>query len=397
MSAHVLDQVEALYRHHVVFAEEAQVVAVVLWAAHTHGIDAFDVTPYLGISSPQRECGKTTLMDLLEATSANPWSTLIPSDAVAFRKIDRDCPTWLLDEVDAIFGPKARDREDLRAILNSGFRRGPKVPRCVGPTQQLHEFSPFCPKAIAGIGQLPDTIASRSIPIRLQKKAKHEKVAKLRQRDLAAMAPLRDKLAEWVTGIIGELREARPKMPDGLSDRAEDAWEPLFAVADAAGGEWPRRARRAAVTLARSIDVEDDSPSMQLLDDASRVILRLPAFGDRVRTEDLLQALRRLPEAPWSDYEGKPLTPHKFAGLLRPYGLRSKLVRVGDERKHGYLRQEFSNVFDRYLPPGHNPFAAAGDRDTGTEWFPDLPPNHGDVTDVTVRPPLADDRDKAPV
>jgi Protein of unknown function (DUF3631) len=247
MNAHILDLVEATYRRHVVLGNDAQAVAVTLWTAHTHAIDAFDITPYLHVCSPEKRCGKSNVLKLAKGLTPRPWFAITPSEAVTFRKIDRDCPTLLLDEVDAIFGPKARDHEGLRAILNAGFERGAMVPRCVGPTQKLQEFDVFCAKALAGIGQLPDTVADRSVTIRLHRKAKTQQAAKLRARDVPATCdPIRDALAEWAGALLEQLRDARPDMPAGLSDRAEDVWEPLLAVADAAGGEWPRQARKAA-------------------------------------------------------------------------------------------------------------------------------------------------------
>jgi hypothetical protein len=125
-----------------------KLLAVALWVIHTHCVAQFDQTPYLAVTSPEKQCGKSRLLEVLELLVHRPWQTVLPSEAVVFRTIDSKVPTMLLDETDAIFNPKSAERyEGLRAILNSGHRRGATVARCVGPRQQLQDFSTFCPRS----------------------------------------------------------------------------------------------------------------------------------------------------------------------------------------------------------------------------------------------------------
>jgi hypothetical protein len=163
----ILEGVRRLLCRYIVCSNEAQVTAVTLWVAHTWVIDAFDYTPYLQISSPVKRCGKSRVFDCLKLLCAKPWVVVSITEAVMFRKIEKDAPTLLLDEVDAIFTAKNGDdgKEALRALLNAGFERRATVARCVGPDHKLREFRVFCPKALAGIGKLPDTVADRCIPI----------------------------------------------------------------------------------------------------------------------------------------------------------------------------------------------------------------------------------------
>jgi hypothetical protein len=155
----------------------------------THAFDAADASPYLAVTSPEKRSGKSRLLEVLEIIVFNSWKVITPTEAVVFRKIDAHRPTLLLDETDAIFGKKnGENYEGLRALLNAGNRRGTKVPRCVGTSQSLQSFSVFCPKAIAGIGELPDTIADRAIPIRLKRKARSERAERFRRRDVEADA-----------------------------------------------------------------------------------------------------------------------------------------------------------------------------------------------------------------
>ncbi|MEZ5077146.1 MAG: hypothetical protein R2725_06875 [Solirubrobacterales bacterium] len=143
-----------------VVMDDDQRLVVALWIIHTYCLDAFEQTPYLLITSPEKQCGKSRLLEVLELFVAKPWMAVLPSEAVAYRKIDLDQPTLLLDEIDTIFNSKSADRyESLRAILNSGHRRGITVPRCLGTGTEFQEFSVFCPKVIAGIGSIPETVA----------------------------------------------------------------------------------------------------------------------------------------------------------------------------------------------------------------------------------------------
>jgi hypothetical protein len=267
--ADILDQLERQYRAYVAWANDHQAVAVTLWTAHTHASAASDSTPYLAIESAEPESGKTRTLEVAEHLAARAWLLVEPSEAAMFRKIERDRPTILLDESDALWGAKADGREGLRALLNAGYRRGATVPRVVGDGagMTVQDFPVYGPKALAGLaGRLPRTIASRSIPIRLRRRASGERVERFRARRAAAeLGPLRLRLAAWVKLVTPELEAADPDISEALSDRQADCWEPLLAIADAAGGDWPKRARAAAVELHGHDPAADPSTGVLLL------------------------------------------------------------------------------------------------------------------------------------
>jgi hypothetical protein len=126
------------------------------------------------------------------------------------------------------------------------------VTGCVGQGASLdvRDFSSFCAKALAGLGTLPDTVASRSIPIVLKRRLASEPIERFRERGARAMGEtIADCLAMYIVPLLDDLATAEPDLPDELSDRQQDVWEPLLAIADAGGGDWPERAREAAVRL----------------------------------------------------------------------------------------------------------------------------------------------------
>jgi hypothetical protein len=342
----LLDELVVFPRRYVVMSE-AQARAVALWIVHTHAFDAADASPYLAVTSPEKRSGKSRLFEVLELLVANPWKVITPTEAVVFRKIAADRPTLLLDETDAIFGKKnGENYEGLRALLNAGNRRGTHVPRCVG-TSQLVSFSVFCPKAIAGIGGLPDTIADRAIPIRLRRKARGEHAERFRRRDVEAEAEvLYMNASAWAEHARPRLAEARPELPDALDDRAQDAWEPLFAIADLFGDQWPAGARVAALELSNGCDHEDESHGVRLLSDIRTVFDERGI--ERLASATLAAALAEIEESPWAEWYGKPITAAAIARLLDRYEIKPKVIRVDEDTPRGYRRQQFADAWERY-------------------------------------------------
>ena len=347
--ADTLDAAASFLRRYIVFADGLQVTAVALWVAHTYVSHFFDTTPYLNVGSAQPECGKSRLLEVVEPLVSMPWLTGLPSEAVLYRKIAADRPTLLLDENDPIWKGKGSDRaEGLRAILNMGNRRGATVPRCVGDDHAIQEFPVFCPKALAGVGDLPDTLASRSIRVELKRKLPGEHVERFRRRDVVGAAAGLAASLRWHTGRL-DLAEVRPKIPDELTDRAADGWEPLFAIADAAGGNWPEDARDAAKALSVRPGNSDGALSIRLLADIKDVFAH--ASTDRIFSRDLLAALAMIEDAPWGEMpgrSGRPLSAHALGRLLRPYGISSRDVRIPPTNGKGFLAEDFVDVWARY-------------------------------------------------
>jgi hypothetical protein len=343
----LLEDVVCLLRRFVVMSD-AQADAATLWIAHTHAIDAAESTPYLAVTSAEKRSGKTRLREVLELLVRNALPASNISDAALFRAVEKLTPTLLLDEADAIF--KAREREDLRGMLNAGYRRGAVAYRMGGANKTtLESFPVFCPKAFFGIGDfLPDTLVDRAIPIRLQRRTREETVERFRRRDAEPEGhSLRDRLADWLEPQLDELQRARPHLPDELDDRAEDSWEPLFAIADLAGGDWPERARCTALTLFNPDQREDDSMTARLLADIHTVFT---ANGnERLKTADLIAELCTIEESPWGDWYGKQLTPHSLSKLLRPHRIKTMPVWAEGRTVKGYKAEQFAEAWLRVL------------------------------------------------
>jgi hypothetical protein len=350
--ARLLDELAAFVRRYVVVTP-AQTDALALWIVHTWAIDAAHTTPYLSVTSAVMRSGKTRLLDVLRLLCRDPLPAANVSEAALFRSLGERPRTLLLDEVDAVFGPKARDREDLRAMLNAGYRRGAHVYRCVGDgsKQRVESFDVFGAKALAGIGDLPDTLADRSLRIRLKRRAPGEDVQRLSENHPPAdAATLRERAERFAKARDVEVASSRPDLPAELDDRAQDAVEALLAIADVAGGVWPDRARRAFVELQRGDDATaDESLGLRLLADC-RSAFELDD-ADRLSTSELIERLAADEETPWADWHGAIIRPKSLSKLLRPFGIRSRTIRLGDDSTpKGYLRDQFHDSWARYHP-----------------------------------------------
>ena len=359
--AETLARVEEFLRRYIVFPSEAHPPAIALWVAHSHALEAFDYTPYLHISSPEKRCGKSRVLDTLALLVPEPWVAVSPSDAVIYRKIATSKPTLLLDEVDTVFtGGKDESKEGLRALLNAGFSRSATVPRCIGASHEVVEFGVFCAKVIAGIGKLPDTVADRAVPIVLARKTRREPVERFRSREAAGPArDIRDALSAWARREVTllELRNARPELPIGLGDRQADICEPLLAIADAAGGSWPKRSRAAVVELLLEGEEDSDSVGEKLLAAIHRAFAE--AGASRLGTEQLLGALMLCEDGPWVEWWERDINSGnrqgpatKLARMLRAYGIRSRAHRLPNGAiLRGYTAKDFTQAWERYLSP----------------------------------------------
>jgi hypothetical protein len=332
-----------------VFPSTAALDATTLWAAHAHLITVLDDTPRLAFVSPEYGSGKSRALEILELLVPSPMLSLNASTAAIFRSLAKDQRTLLFDEVDAIFGRRGQDDsgEDLRALLNAGYRKGATIPRCVGPSNCVVDFPVFAAVALASKGDLPESIMTRSIVVRMKRRLPSETISRFRRpMDSPEGYRIRQTLATWCSAIAEAVSAAVPEMPEGVEDRAEDVWAPLVAIADVAQGHWPETARNACRELVESARRSDPSLGVKLLGDLRS------AFGEDLllSTEEILTRLHAMEESPWASLHGQLLSARGLAHLLRPYGVASTKVKFEGRALQGYRRADLWDAFSRYLP-----------------------------------------------
>lgn len=347
----LLDDVSGWLGRYLSVPSEHYLTVITLWAVHSHAAELFYVTPRLILDSAEPESGKTRVLELLNLLVRSPIFTMNTTIAALYRRLATQPRTILLDETDAIFAKgAAQNHEDLRALLNAGYKRGATVDRCEGDSSKMKvvEFPVFAPAALAGIaGNMPSTITTRAITLHMRRRAPGEHVAEFIEEDaLEEAAKLREPLAAWIVDATERLRGARPAMPAGVTDRKAEVWRALLAIADAAGGTWPERARAACRHFVVDSDPADLSLGVRLLADLRDV------FGDAdaMPTAVIIERLCGLDESPWADMYGKPIDARRLSKMLGKYGAKPKVVRIGDATPRGYTREALTDLWRRYLP-----------------------------------------------
>jgi Protein of unknown function (DUF3631) len=394
----LLNQTEGFLRRFVAYPSEDASVAHTLWVVHSHLMTCWESTPRLAFLSAERGSGKTRALEVTGLLVPNPVQAVNVTPAYLFRKVgdQENPPTILYDEVDTLFGSKVTDTGEIRALINAGHRRGAVTGRCVivGKRVETEEIPAYSAVALAGIGDLPDTIGSRSIIIDMRRRSPDERVEPFRPRiHESEGASIKTMIENWCTVQAPALATSQPAFPDGIADRDADCWESLLAIADAAGDAWPQRARAAATSLvARGAD-RTRTAGVQLLADLREV------FGgsERLASSTILDRLRDLPESAWNDIRGKALDQRGLSWRLRKYGVKPKLLRLPSGHVlRGYEAADLQDAWARYLPAPEQALQALQALQTPS--VTEKPAKNSqkteavtDVTDVTPNPDNAGD------
>jgi hypothetical protein len=346
------DRLAAIFTKYAVLPASGAVV-LTLWTLFTYCLDLFQIAPRLDLSSPEKRCGKTTVLSLLRRLvfRATLASNITP--AAIFRMIAAHKPTLLIDEMDTFI----EANEDMRGILNSGHTRDAAVIiRCDGENHEPRAFSTWAAMVFAHIGAIPDTLEDRNIRLPMRRKLPGQRVTSLRQTGPAAVTmqeelrTVRRQIARWVEDHLAHISAAAPSTIEGLSDRATDNWMPLLSIAEVLGGPWPEDARKAAVELSGHSMTDNESVKIELLVDIREVYAR--QCIERLSSSALCDNLALREERPWGTWNhGKPMTPVQLARLLKPFGVSSRTVRLeGQGTLRGYVVEDFNDAFTRYLP-----------------------------------------------
>lgn len=324
-------------------------IALTLWTLGTYCFNAFRIYPKLCLSSPEKRCGKTTTMETLSALAHRSLMASNVSASTLFRSIECWQPSLLIDEGDTFID----GNEELRGIINSGHTRsGASVLRCTGDDHEPKQFSTWAPMAIAMIKTPPDTIKDRSVMVTLRRKMPGEQVTRLPIELGGLFKDHRRQCQRWAQDNLPILKTAEPDTPKVGSDRAEDNWWALLAIADQLGGKWPATAREAMTLLEGNKTSDDEGIGPMILADIQSI------FQDKrigkITSSDLIDYLVDMEERPWSEWKhGKPMTKTSLAKMLKPYGITSRNIRTSYQVKKGYSIDDFNDAFKRYLhtPP----------------------------------------------
>jgi hypothetical protein len=346
-----------------------------LWIVHTYGYDLRETTAYLGVESPEKRCGKSTLLTLLSRLVNRPVVASNISAPAFFRVIEQTRPTLIIDEADTFL----QKNHELRGILNSGYSEstgyvvrvanekrqqpgsnpaeqdGEQPEATAGGEMELREtdaidgglrhYSCYCPKALAAIGRLPETLADRCIVIRMERKRPEEICERLKKLTREQALVLRRKCARVVADHQAAIETMEPEAPVELNDRAVDIWEPLLVLAELAGKDWVERAHRAAARLC--VTAQERSPTGALLVDLLLMFLR----QEKYFTREVVEWLNHGEERPWWVLRrGNEVTGMWLARQLKPYGIVPKMIWLNGQSGRGYTMEQCEQTFKRYIP-----------------------------------------------
>jgi len=359
--AELLDEIATAVRSYVVMVNHFRDTCA-LWSMHTYLIDRFFISPRLGIHSPVKRCGKTTLLDVLSRLVARPLPASNVSSASVFRVVEAHRPTLLIDEADT-FLP---DNDELRGVINTGHRKGGVVLRTVGDDHEVRAFATYSACAIALIGKLPDTIHDRAVSGELKRKLPSEtKTIKSFRPDRADhLDVLARKQARWAKDHADSIAARDPEMPPGIINRAADNWRPLLAIADEAGGEWPERVRAAVLAAHDAGEAGEQASWIELvlgdirdtfaqLGGAPVAELFATSADLEIPSKALVETLIAIEGRPWAEMgkSRKPMSQNRLARILNPLDIRPGKIGPEDARLNGYKLGQFKDAFERYLPP----------------------------------------------
>lgn len=370
----VLSSIRAVIKRYVAIGE-AETLFLALWILHTYALEVADHTPYVNISAPVKQCGKSTLLDVLAGLVAKGVRVSSMSASFLFRVLDLYSPTLLIDEVSAwLNGP---NMGELRGILNDGFSRKGRVGRIEstsrGGAAEYHPkyFRVWGAKALSGIGRsLGDELTDRSVPVRLTRASDEERLrlSKLRATTYEREAGvLRRRCARWVLDSLESLRDAQPELPASLSGRQQDIWQPLLAIADLIDPTIGREARDAATGL-------HNRPALglreQLLADLLDIFAQARPASGFMQTEYLIRSLTERDDRPWGDMPDKhrPITARDLSMLLKDFDIESTRPRGSGRR--GYAVAAFAEAWNKYLSDSESKEKLAGLGLSGTRGTP---------------------------
>ena len=346
--ADLLDRVVEVISTYVSLSDN-QASTIALWSIMTWLHDDLEVSAFLNVTSATKRCGKSLL-----ATEVVPTFLHRPlaasgqiTEAVLFRIVEQHSPALVVDEVDTFL----RTSPELRGLINGSHRKdGAYTFRCEGDYNEVRRFRTFSPKLLAGIGKLEDTTADRTIRITLVRRPPGGNPLPLwRDRPHEQITILQRKIARWIGDNRKAILQDRGEVafPPTLDDRQRDCWEALLAIANKAGGLWPKRAYAAAEELSQS-DIDEDS-ARELLIHHIRDVFEAKENPAAIHSKELLVHLIAIEASPWTDWrQGRPLSARELSSLLRDFGIKSQQVKLDSVNRFGYRFSDFEDTWKAY-------------------------------------------------
>ncbi|MGQ4003386.1 DUF3631 domain-containing protein [Francisellaceae bacterium CB52] len=337
------NKIESLFDRFV-FLPQGGSTAISLWIMGTYVFNSFRIFPNIAITSPERRCGKSSTLDIIEALSYKSLLTSNITPAAIFRLIEKYQPTLLIDEADTFVSGR---NDDMIGIINSGHAKNRAVIiRTVGENYESKKFSTWSPKVFASIKSLQPTVMDRSIEVKLRRKTIHEIVDRLPVNFKDDCLEVRSKLLKWGLGHQDDIRFAKVSLPRIENDRAMDNWHPLFCIASKLDNEWIDKCIKSYKIL--TFNKDEKSHQIQLLEDIAE-IFEVTNY-ERIFTTELISHLIQMEEKPWVDWlRGKPINANALAKMLAGFEISSTTLRRDYNRKKGYKRSDFEDAFTRYL------------------------------------------------
>lgn len=358
LSSELLTMCRTWIRRFVVLSESQAIVCAV-WLLHTYVWEIASKTPYLHIYSAEKEEGKTQLVATLAALACKQQTAEEISGSALRRVPGQLKPTLFLDEMDAMLRGDKDKAEAIRGLLNSGYRAKGCALLCGGKESNfaLERFPSFCPKVLAGIGQLWDTVAGRSIPIELHRMAADQSVEDIDDDDVveALAQPILNALERWGEGVLPQLKQIAVEKVPGLKHRQQNISKPLVQIVTLAGPEWTEALTKALRELFQVTGSGDDSTGVILLDDIHSIFAeRHPKL--HIPSKELAAALNEIEGRPWADWgrSEKGLTANQLAKQLRKYHIHPHVITpAGETSFRGYEKSDFTDAWKRYCsyPP----------------------------------------------
>ena len=343
--ASLLNEISQSLKNYVIFSQPEEADAITLWCAGTYLMDQWNIWPKLYIHSPERDCGKTTLLSVVEAIVKNGLIAANITPSSLYRIVELSQRTLCIDEADRFLG----ENPELNGLMNAGHTRRTATKLLTEAKKdggfEVKEFSLWSAQVIAGIGSQADTLLSRSIKILLRRKTLDEKIHRMTYTHHDDRKHVRESLSQWANEKAEYISEIPEKRPEGASDRAQDNWTPLFIIADLVGEDWPEKAVAAFKKL--EIDEKDDtdaSVGVELLQDIKSIID--PMANDHIPARRLREALTGIPDGKWASFNyGKPISDRWLSKRLQEYKVKSTKL-----REHNvYWFVELKDAFNRYI------------------------------------------------